>query len=325
MARRAANSRPRGVRCSQRRGQLAPSPATTLVINFEPDIRTNFLAWLTGAPMRVGYWTGGGGAFLTERGWPTTRASTWPGMRDDLSQTSPGAAIPASPSTGPRLRGATRRARRRVGAVDRPRRPWIGIHPSGGRQSKQWHLDRFALGRATTRRAKPAASIVADRRASRRRAGRRRRAGLGDVPHRVCRRRDVDLPDAGALCSPRSICSSRATRARCTSPARWDTPVVALFGPSDPARYGPRAIRERILRVDLPCSPCGQVRLPPVRCRGHVPDCMDGITVDAVVARRDGAARRRPATGRPERARPDADVDHAASAPGGGTRRIRDR
>jgi ADP-heptose:LPS heptosyltransferase len=66
--------------------------------------------------------------------------------------------------------------------------------------------------------------------------------------------------------------------------AAMHTPVVALFGPSNPARYGPRARVERILRIDLPCSPCGQVRLPPERCRGHVPDCLDGISVDAVVA-----------------------------------------
>ena len=44
-----------------------------------------------------------------------------------------------------------------------------------------------------------------------------------------------------------------------------------------------KEITERILRVQLSCSPCGQVRLPPERCRGHVPDCMDGITVEAVV------------------------------------------
>jgi len=62
------------------------------------------------------------------------------------------------------------------------------------------------------------------------------------------------------------------------------TPLVALFGPSNPVRYGPLADGAAVLRVDLPCSPCGQVRLPPVRCRGHVPDCMDGITVDRVVA-----------------------------------------
>jgi len=38
-----------------------------------------------------------------------------------------------------------------------------------------------------------------------------------------------------------------------------------------------------IVRVDLPCSPCGQVRLPPVRCRGHVPECLDRIEVKTVV------------------------------------------
>ena len=38
-----------------------------------------------------------------------------------------------------------------------------------------------------------------------------------------------------------------------------------------------------VVRIDLPCSPCGQVRLPPERCRGHVPDCLDGIGVDRVV------------------------------------------
>ena len=66
--------------------------------------------------------------------------------------------------------------------------------------------------------------------------------------------------------------------------AAVSTPVVALFGPADPRRYGPSSPLQRILRVDLPCSPCGLVRLPPERCRGHVPDCMDGIRVDMVVA-----------------------------------------
>jgi ADP-heptose:LPS heptosyltransferase len=63
-----------------------------------------------------------------------------------------------------------------------------------------------------------------------------------------------------------------------------NTPLVALFGPSNPARYGPRSARQRVLRVDLPCSPCGRVRLPPERCRGHVPECLDSIAVGAVVA-----------------------------------------
>jgi ADP-heptose:LPS heptosyltransferase len=66
--------------------------------------------------------------------------------------------------------------------------------------------------------------------------------------------------------------------------AAVQTPVVALFGPSNPLRYGPSDAGSRIIRIDLPCSPCGQVRLPPERCRGHVPDCLHGIQVDTVVA-----------------------------------------
>ena len=60
------------------------------------------------------------------------------------------------------------------------------------------------------------------------------------------------------------------------------TPVVAVFGPSDPIRYAPRDGRHRIVRVDLPCSPCNRIRLPPARCVGHTPDCLEGIGVDMV-------------------------------------------
>jgi ADP-heptose:LPS heptosyltransferase len=77
-------------------------------------------------------------------------------------------------------------------------------------------------------------------------------------------------------------------------------PVVALFGPSDPARYGPRASHEKILFASgVPCRPCGQVRLPPVRCRGHVPDCMDGIRVEDVVSAALELMDRRSRTDRP--------------------------
>jgi ADP-heptose:LPS heptosyltransferase len=60
------------------------------------------------------------------------------------------------------------------------------------------------------------------------------------------------------------------------------TPVVAVFGPSDPARYAPRDPMHRVVRVDLPCSPCNRIRLPPERCTGHIPDCLTGIDVESV-------------------------------------------
>ena len=60
------------------------------------------------------------------------------------------------------------------------------------------------------------------------------------------------------------------------------TPVVAVFGPSDPARYAPSDPVHQIVRIDLPCSPCNRIRLPPERCVGHIPDCLTGVDVEMV-------------------------------------------
>jgi len=55
------------------------------------------------------------------------------------------------------------------------------------------------------------------------------------------------------------------------------TPVVAIFGPKDPAVYGPRGAPHRIVRVDLPCSPC-------TKRKCDNPICMTSITPEAVTA-----------------------------------------
>ena len=60
------------------------------------------------------------------------------------------------------------------------------------------------------------------------------------------------------------------------------TPIVAVFGPSDPRRYAPRGALDRVIRVDLPCAPCNRIRLPPARCTGHIPDCLASISADRV-------------------------------------------
>jgi ADP-heptose:LPS heptosyltransferase len=65
--------------------------------------------------------------------------------------------------------------------------------------------------------------------------------------------------------------------------AAMGTPLVAVFGLSDPARYAPLGPAQRIVRIDLWCSPCNRVRRPPARCQGRVPDCLEGIGPDMVV------------------------------------------
>jgi len=56
------------------------------------------------------------------------------------------------------------------------------------------------------------------------------------------------------------------------------TPVVALFGPNDPARFGPVGPRDVALTAKLECAPCPQRHCP----RGGL--CMLTIGVDDVIA-----------------------------------------
>jgi len=57
--------------------------------------------------------------------------------------------------------------------------------------------------------------------------------------------------------------------------AATGTPVVALFGPKDPASYAPRGEHHRIIFADVPCRPCTRRRCPS-------PQCVLGLSVDEV-------------------------------------------
>ena len=251
-----------------------------VVINLEPDIRTNALAWLTGAPVRVGYGNGGGQAFLT-------RVATYdPGRHGsenarNLVAHASGAAVPSAAAPGPRLAIPEHEQARAIARLGDAGRPWIGVHANGGRESKQWHLDRFAAVARALHAHTGGTIVLTGGEADAALVGTVARA-IADVPH-VSVVGHLSIPELGALIGALDLFVTGDTGPMHIAGA-VETPVVALFGPSDPARYGPRARHERIVRVQIPCSPCGMVRLPPERCRGHVPDCMDAITVEMVVS-----------------------------------------
>jgi heptosyltransferase-1 len=48
--------------------------------------------------------------------------------------------------------------------------------------------------------------------------------------------------------------------------AAAETPVIALFGPTDPERTGPYGIGHTIVRAELPCSPCLLKKCPTKKC-----------------------------------------------------------
>lgn len=52
--------------------------------------------------------------------------------------------------------------------------------------------------------------------------------------------------------------------------------VIALFGPTDPLRTGPYGNGHKVIKIDLPCSPCFKKRC-------HEKRCMNEITVDMVM------------------------------------------
>jgi lipopolysaccharide heptosyltransferase II len=61
--------------------------------------------------------------------------------------------------------------------------------------------------------------------------------------------------------------------------AALDRPQVALFGPSDPGRTGPRNPAAQVLRLDLDCSPCNK-RICPL---GHH-RCLEDLFPESVLA-----------------------------------------
>ncbi len=265
----------------------------------------------SGAPIRVGFAHAGGGPLLTDvvafdpsqhtatnasalvarafaaahDGGVAVGAAKLDPNGADAEQAgdpgSPAAPLQAHPA---RLRLElmhTQAGRLRLEAAGWRGEPLVALHTSGGREVKQWHPDRF--GRAI-------ATIAADHGATILMTG-----APGDRPLVDAARAAIDPARTVIdLVGDVDLLTLAAILARCevmvtgdTGPmhvaAAVGTPIVAVFGPSMPWRYRPLAPHTRVVRIDLPCAPCNQIRLPPERCRGHVPDCLEGIDVASVV------------------------------------------
>src|SRR5690606_3872439 len=120
-----------------------------MVINFEPDIRSHLLAWQSGAPIRAGFPDGGGRPLLTIETPYDTSAHVAENARRlvaavSLATTGGTSAIDAASHTRARLQPPASAFHAADSRLRHHDSPLIGVHVSGGRESKQWHLDRFA-------------------------------------------------------------------------------------------------------------------------------------------------------------------------------------
>ena len=250
-----------------------------LAINFEPDIRTNIALAAAGARRTVGFASGGGGSLLDVAIDYDPSAHTVDNARRLVRE-----AIgrePAAPVTWAlRVPEAHRAAATRLlapfaGALK------VGMHVSGGRAIKQWPEARFREVAAHLVHHRSAAVVLTGTAAD--------RAQIEVVRSALRPDRVLDLSDNADLLTAAAVIEQLDLFVTGdTGPMHLanavGTPIVAVFGPSDPRRYAPRGVRDTVVRIDLPCSPCNRIRLPPARCVGHTPDCLAGVEVARVLA-----------------------------------------
>jgi lipopolysaccharide heptosyltransferase II len=259
-----------------------------LALNFEPDIRSNLLLALSGAPRRAGFISGGGGALLTDALTPEPRAHTADNAKALVAQVfRPTVAKRAEP------RAATEQAvklnipdearRRAAEIVGTPTHdaPLVGIQPAAGRQIKEWEPARFAEVGSQLVRTRGASVMLIGSAGDRSALDAMRAAWPPDVPLAELPV-ETDLVVLAAVLERLTLFITGDTGPMHLA-AAMGTPVLAIFGPSLPTRYAPLSPRSRIVRIDIHCSPCNLMRRPPERCVGHVPDCLAGITSASVL------------------------------------------
>jgi ADP-heptose:LPS heptosyltransferase len=168
-----------------------------------------------------------------------------------------------------------------LGATALGNRPLIGLHVGAGRAVKEWPAARMASVAASLSGDEGAAIVLTGSGEDRGRADAIRSALPPDVPCADLVGR-LELVPLAAVFEHLALLVTPDTGPMHLA-AVLDVPLVAIFGPSSPERWGPLAARCRLVRIDLPCSPCNRIRTPPARCVGHTPDCLEGVAVEAVL------------------------------------------
>ena len=252
-----------GLRGILRLGARLRAFAPDVALVSHPSARSGSVAWLSRAPRRIGYSPFCNDRVALDRGRPFVERSLALASR-------------AGAPGGDRrlaLEAPTELAGYATEVLRGARRPVVGIVPGAEWATKRWGDERYAdLAR---RLAATGATILV----------------LGGPSERemagaIAGRSGVAVIDS----TGNSIAEALALLARCDLVVGGDTglvhcaralgrPTVLLFGPTDPGRHV-LGERERVVRVDLECSPCHDHG--PERCPLGHHRCMTDLSATEV-------------------------------------------
>lgn len=259
---------------SDARAQLA-GDAPDLAIDFQGDVRVLLLMASTRAKLRAGYDDTGGSYLLTHRGrWDETRSWYW--QNAELVR----ALFPDAECDLRPISFVTPEDREQASSlVGESSRPLVGIHPSAGRALKQLPVEKFAaLADQLSDRARVILTGAAGDRAL-----------VESIADKATSKPETllgtDLATFAAVVERLDVFVTGDTGPMHLSHA-VGTANVAIFGPSDPVRYGPEESfgLRRVVQEPVYCSPCNMIRRPPSECaEAEAPECIAGISVNKVL------------------------------------------
>jgi ADP-heptose:LPS heptosyltransferase len=271
-----------------------------LVIDMQGQLRSAFVTMVAGAPVRIGFdrprpavWRREGERLpkgTIERAWKGSREGAWHAythpvrlptleihavdkylLAADMLGCEPAApdfTMPAHPEAALRV-AELFRAHKAEGMAP------IAIAPGAQWETKRWRVEGFAaVARHFLLRGYPVLLI----------------GSAGEIE--VCRRIAALAPGAAVIAGETSLSELAELIARSAFVVTNDSgplhlavalarPVVALFGPTNPAWVGPYRRPKAALTQSLPCSPCYLRDM--ARC-AHDHACMRGITPERVIA-----------------------------------------
>ncbi|MCB2226314.1 MAG: glycosyltransferase family 9 protein [Desulfarculaceae bacterium] len=149
-------------------------------------------------------------------------------------------------------------------------RPRVGLVLGASAGYRRWPAERFGRVAASLRKQGIEVIYIGD--AAEKDLARRADEIAGHAFHRGY---NLGLRLLGAVLSRLDLVISNDTGPLHLGQA-VQTPVLGLFGPTDPVKVGPRGPRDRVIKVQATCDPCLEKG-----CQD--PFCMDQLTEDMVI------------------------------------------